>query len=360
MAEYPKFLYDLRYPAPLGARQTRLHTVDVVLPRAPDKQADKRRIWLIYIHGGAWRNPHQTSHGFQPAIRQFLKAKNKDTLDSIAAFASPNYRLSHNAEAPTPDDSATWARHPDHLNDVLSALEYLHQTYDVGSTRGYILVGGSSGATLTYQVGRAFGAPFETSSSVNIPAPLALIGLGGIYNLALLIQTRRDIPLYREFVAGAFGNDEQAWNRASPAKNIPGAGGQIGLFGECTALAVLVHADGDEVVDADQKAQMEKVLIGWVGPQFTLTREEQSRSIIWRASGEVKSVRTLVSKVFTGSHEELWEAPKQMVECITEAIHIVGPKDSSMSGSTRRPYCPCPYRKFKVSKFGTKAGVRAV
>jgi hypothetical protein len=72
----------------------------------------------------------------------------------IAGYASIDYRLSAHPAYPqdagnTPKTSLREARHPDHLDDVCSAIVFLMDKFDFGSN--YILVGHSCGASLSFQ-----------------------------------------------------------------------------------------------------------------------------------------------------------------------------------------------------------------
>jgi hypothetical protein len=120
-------------------------------PVIDDTSPNQRPRWVIYIHGGAWRDPNITYESFIPTIKHLV---NRTTPMPIAGFASIDYRLSAHPDFPqdadTPPEARREARHPDHIEDVCSALIYLICNHDIGFD--YLLVGHSVGATLAFQV----------------------------------------------------------------------------------------------------------------------------------------------------------------------------------------------------------------
>ena len=131
-----------------------------------------------YIHGGAWRDPLITSSSFNPARDILL-----NTSLPLQGLASINYRLSPYPSHPThpssPDDDSRNAKHPDHLTDVLSALEYLHEHYIFDNK--YIIVGHSCGATLALQA-------CASLTAATVPPPLAAACVEGIYDMPGLVS----------------------------------------------------------------------------------------------------------------------------------------------------------------------------
>lgn len=210
-----------------------------------------------FIHGGAWRDPRSTFSEAEPTINALLDPSSQwrlpDAPSRVAGFASINYRLSpHPAftqdAATTPPFAARAARHPDHLDDVVSGLRFLQQRLGVGSD--YVLFGHSAGATLAYQ------ALLGQASDVTLPA--AAVGFEGIYDLAGL--DGRMGGGYAGFMEAAFGTDRAAWRDASPAT----APGSFGVWAGQGAprLAVLAHSADDELVDMPEVETMERRLKG--------------------------------------------------------------------------------------------------
>lgn len=100
-----------------------------------------------------------------------------------------NHRLSPNPENPTPDDPATWVKHPDHLSDVCSALDHVYGEYSMELSLGCILVSASAGATIAFQAAGAFTTPSSLLPAPAIPAPLAVAVFDGVYNIHLFSKT---------------------------------------------------------------------------------------------------------------------------------------------------------------------------
>jgi len=134
--------------------------------------------------------------------------------------ASLNYRLS------TSHPSSI--RHPDHIDDIQSALVHLREHYGM---REYVLIGHSAGATLAFQA-LACEKPKQL--------PRAVYGLEGIYDLAALVD---EYPYYRGLVEGAFGAEEGKWP------------GPLALGGY-RGLTVLAHSDNDELLSWRQTEEM--------------------------------------------------------------------------------------------------------
>jgi acetyl esterase/lipase len=129
------------------------------------------------------------------------------TLD-IAGFISIDYRLSPHPDFP--EENAN-AKHPDHLEDVWSALNYLQGKYELSDN--YILIGHSVGATLAFQV---LMGDDVLASHPEAPLPTAIIGVSGIYDIGGLND--RFNGQYAGFIQGALGEDTSVWEKASPAK----------------------------------------------------------------------------------------------------------------------------------------------
>ncbi len=88
--------------------------------------------WIVFIHGGAWRDPMVTSSAFAPTARisssvprrlaHHRQAWPRSTSASPSILITPPTRRRRKmAQAPDP---ARQARHPDHISDVLAALAF--------------------------------------------------------------------------------------------------------------------------------------------------------------------------------------------------------------------------------------------
>ncbi|KAJ5226957.1 uncharacterized protein N7469_006963 [Penicillium citrinum] len=222
-------------------RYHNLQTISVAtLPPRPNG------FWVIYIHGGAWRDPTITADSFEVTENILRKSPNLP----IAGYASISYRLSahpnHPQDETTPAEELRSAKHPDHIRDVEAALAFLQNTYAFGDK--YILVGHSCGATLAFQAvmgavaghrevrfnggvnDTGTGAETVSTSPGPLPPrltsqPIAIVGVAGIYDLRRLRDEHSGISAYREFMEGAFGGDELLWDTVSPAQMIGSRGG---------------------------------------------------------------------------------------------------------------------------------------
>ncbi|PWY83203.1 hypothetical protein BO94DRAFT_599724 [Aspergillus sclerotioniger CBS 115572] len=249
--------------------------------------------WVILIHGGAWRDPTQTSTTYlHPTTTTFLNPHEpypKTTTPYIHSIASISYRLSAHPSHPqdptsTPPSHLRTATHPDHISDILSALSFLQSKYGFGEN--YLLVGHSCGATLAFQ---SVMGKFRTLSSG--PAPVGILGMAGIYDLRLLRDTHRDVSAYQEFTEGAFGKDEVVWDGVSPAV-VRGVDGVSGGW-EGGRVVVLAYSAEDGLVDAGQ------------------------REVMRRALGEVEGLD------IRGQHDDAWMEGRELARGIEFAIGLL-------------------------------------
>ncbi|KAJ5620349.1 hypothetical protein N7510_004333 [Penicillium lagena] len=285
--------------------------------------------WVIYIHGGAWRDPLVTSGAFDAT--ESLLRKTPDL--PIAGYASISYRLSAHPNHPqdpqsTPSAEFRDAKHPDHISDVEAALTFLQTTYGFGSR--YILVGHSCGATLAFQTvmgavaghreqsftagayDPSTGAETVFSSLGSLPPrltahPTAIVGVAGIYDLRKLRDTHREISAYREFIEGAFGKDEKLWDAVSPAQMVGSHGVEGGW--KLGTLAVLAHSRDDELVDEAQMDSMRAALRGW---------EEADAQV--SVEGRAFQRRRVCSLPLRGAHDEIWGNGEELARAIIFAF----------------------------------------
>lgn len=299
---YPLDLTNIPY-----ATTTPLNNLSLHLPRPPVPN-DPNRLFLIYIHGGAWRDPAILAPSFAATQTHLLAIakSNPSTLNAISGIATLNYRLSPYPAHPTspsnPHDPSRNARHPDHINDVLSAILYLQETYAFGHR--YVLIGHSCGATLALQVTmkRYWGAQYDPTSALelNVEPPVAIVGVSGIYDVPRLVDDNAAIPAYRDFVVNAMGGERAVWEGVSPSR---------GDFREGWAegnLVVLVHSEADELVGMEQS------------------------EIMWDAFGEqgfeeeVGSQRRRKFVRLTDlKHDEVWEDGREFAGIIKQTIDEV-------------------------------------
>ncbi|TWU77669.1 hypothetical protein ED733_008188 [Metarhizium rileyi] len=179
-------------------------------------------LWIIYVHGGAWRDPLQTANDLVPALR-ILPPALFASRKAPVAFASVSYSLSaypqHATHPSTPSDPSRNATHPRHIADVLAAISLLQRSAGFGSN--YILAGHSCGATLAFQ---AVVNPSRWDVDVGmlgVQAPHMVLGLNGIYDIPNLVADpghgySQHCEAYEEFTRSAFGADRHVWREASP------------------------------------------------------------------------------------------------------------------------------------------------
>ncbi|KAI0139437.1 alpha/beta-hydrolase [Hypoxylon sp. NC0597] len=270
----------------------------------------KTKYWIVYIHGGAWRDPRITHETFAPLITRLVNINSDDDDDAsssspIAAFASVDYRLSPHPDFPqdpaaTPPEQLRNARHPDHLNDVRAALAFLQRRY--GFADRYVLLGHSAGGTLAYQLlGTA--PPLESRSNSNsreksceeveveVELPRAVFGFEGIYDFTGL--NARFGGSYAGFLTAAFGGPEK-WDAAAPMK-------YAGRYGDRFAgLAVLGQSPDDELVD-----------------------EPEADGMAERLRGDLDAEKVLLVKDLEGTHNETWENGTAVARTVLRILRIL-------------------------------------
>jgi acetyl esterase/lipase len=275
------------------SHQHSLQNLTACLTR-PQSSAENK-IWVVYIHGGAWRAPSQSSADLLPAMHLLLNdPAYSSTRENIAGFASINYGLSSSPDSSNTDASRN-IKHPGHINDVLKALNFLSQNCGVGRSPGFdwLLVGHSCGATLAFQAAFSINA---SSGGESIRAPRAIVGIEGLYDLPALVQYHAEEPFYRQFIADAFGEDESVWKAESPAT--PGER-LDGVWG-ASDLVLLAHSREDELVEWEQVDAMRNAME------------------THRPKGEVQADVQVLE--LSGTHDEVWEEGKGVANAIQAAM----------------------------------------
>lgn len=220
----------------------------------------------------------------------------------MAAFASISYRLSAHPDHPQ-DIEKTFvheyrnARHPEHIRDVQDALKLLQKTY--GFEGRYILAGHSCGATLAFQCVMDKFQLLNEDEDDDVVHPIAILGTEGIYDLKLLRDTHKDISAYQEFIEGAFGSEETAWDFVSPALKDSSGYSSVKYGWRGGRLAVLAHSAEDSLVDASQGQEMKTALALWMLAQGG--RRAHSLSL-------------------KGEHDEPWQKGEELARAIVFTI----------------------------------------
>lgn len=294
---YPLDLTDVPY-----SDESNLNTLSLHLPRAPTPN-DPNRLFIIYIHGGAWRDPLIDSSSISQTQHHLLQNATPNLQTSISGIATLNYRLSPYPSHPThpssPHDPSRTASHPDHITDVLRAILHLQETYAFGPR--YVLVGHSCGATLALQVAmkRYWGAQYESTFALelNVEPPVAIVAVEGIYDIPALVEQNAAQPAYRDLVVNAFGSDRGAWEGASPVRGVYGESWPEGR------LAFVVHSEADELVGMEQAEAMWGVLSG---------------GDFGDDEGHVRRRRFV--KLQGLKHDEVWEDGRELAKVIAETV----------------------------------------
>ncbi|CAK4032847.1 alpha beta-hydrolase [Lecanosticta acicola] len=292
--DWPQFRKDIHY-----SDDSRLNTLQTCIPR-PTSAKDSSRIWVLYVHGGAWFDPDQNASTFDKAQDILLRSP---IAEYIAGFASINYRLSPAPSHPTnpsnPADPARNAKHPDHINDVLAAILHLQETYRFQDR--YVLAGHSCGACLVLQVAmkRFWGSQYESTLALelNVTPPLAIVGIEGLYDLPALVKNHSNQPLYRNFTESAFGADQNSWAPVSPTHSNLNETWQDGK------LVVLAHSRSDELVEWEQPELMMKSL----------------KAQAFKDSGD----RRFKLMELHGTHDQVWKEGKEVANAIEFTIREV-------------------------------------
>lgn len=186
------YLEDIDYKVISYGTDTELQRLGIYTHKTVSQLSKLPKKWLIFIHGGAWRDPNNDHHDGDYIISSILK-----THPNEYCGASIDYPLSNKS------------KHPAFALNSLQALKTLSQQYEV---QEYILVGHSAGAHIalqTFMFGRYQADLFELTQKCH-----KVFGVEGIYILDLLTTENEG---YRGFTEEAFGeNTAGSWDNASP------------------------------------------------------------------------------------------------------------------------------------------------
>ena len=270
-------------------------------------EASKSR-WLVYIHGGAWRDPLVLADTVEPTVAHaFEPAQN-----AITAVASINYSLSPHPSHPTDpydpakgdqNDNAREFQHPRHILDVVAALDFLRNVFGLGDEQ-YVLTGHSCGATLALQATLAESDRWSDREKFpQPPRPAAALGLNGLYNLPMLVHepdTHTDLAdIYASFLRLAFGNNEDEWKNSSPACFDSEVIARRAKKNATPKLVVLDQSTDDQLVPMNQTVAMQSLL------------------------ETVPGIRILRSETLKGSHNEPWESGLMLWHSVQEILDIL-------------------------------------
>ncbi|EFY90534.1 hypothetical protein MAC_03528 [Metarhizium acridum CQMa 102] len=259
-------------------------------------------LWIIYVHGGAWRDPLETADDLAPALKSLSPALFASRAAPVA-FASVSYSLSaypqHSTHPSTPSDPSRNATHPRHILDVLAAVSYLQSTAGFGSN--YILAGHSCGATLAFQAVVNPARWGVDAGSAAVKAPQMVLGLNGLYDMPKMVADPGDgygqyREIYEQFTRSAFGDDERVWRAISP------------VYIEDWARE---WPDGKHVLLVQSR---EDTLVPF-------SQAEALQASLLKSKGERLSVELLQGR---GDHYDIWKQGTLLAEVLTRAIDISG------------------------------------
>lgn len=305
--------FNIPYRWPHNAFQTfDIHSPSAVMPEFGQPIGPPiQDIWVIFIHGGAWRDPLVTSRSALPFVRRLFS--DPSIVDHVAAVCSINYSLSPHPIYPHgsfPSDTedppnvvgSRAARHPQHIEDVKAAITHLCKLYLV---RKYILVGHSCGASLAFHtIMNDICGPHDTSEWARaFPPPDAIAGVAGLYDLPALIHDpgwahEHIAPLYRAFTVEAFSSNEEVWKQVSPALSCdPSTTWPNGI-------AILLSAGkNDTLVPYAQLELMHAHL------EQRLTRHP--------------ALTDLLVENFEGDHNDAWQDGKGVADAVTKLVEVL-------------------------------------
>ena len=261
--------------------------------RAPAAPGSRPKYWIVYLHGGAFRDPRVLLASGLPTFNRLLQPNSPLPTSRIAGFASIDYRLSPHPLFPEPPDTPPSrrraARHPDHIVDIWAGLAFLQRRYGFGAD--YLVVGHSAGGFLGLQLpmGRAAVTPRGGAPPDDVALPVCIVGVEGIYDLRGIAE-RADGGL-DEILSGAFGTDRDLWDTVSPGR-FRGFGH---AWGSRKGLVVLAYSPEDELVDGGEIDTAEAVL---------------------RQSG----VRVLAYRDLKGKHDEVREDGTEIARMLALAV----------------------------------------
>ena len=297
--------------------------------------SESKPIWLLYLHGGAWRDPSQTPAQILPAVTHLRTHLDNSppssgtatttattTTPRIAGILSINYRLSpypsHATDPSSPTDPERNVRHPTHVRDVAAAVRCARERYGV---ERWVAMGHSCGATLWLQVVEGIGLDDgdgdddgEEKDAGLLSGLEALVLLEGIYDIPILLKNHAPphcseeiAGVYRSFVRGAFGEDRVQGGgktRSVYAAVSPTNGVYAKERWRDARLVVVGYSDEDTLVECEQGD----------------VRVSRCRELGWADEGGHGNGedRVLVRKGLKGDHDDVWGNGKQIADLILE------------------------------------------
>jgi kynurenine formamidase len=265
--------------------------------------------YLVYIHGGAWRDPSLLAGSIEATVA--CAFANFNEASPIKAIASLNYTLTqfplhpadpYDAVQDDHSDPGREAVHPDHVSDIFKGLDMLRQ---IGMEDGsYILLGHSAGACLAFQASLQSPLYYGLKNIPEPPRPAIIAGLNGLYDLPALVHQTDTSHLgttndYNTMLTSVYGADESIWANASPAQMEPDLIARRLLENKIPPLIWLDQSTGDQLVPGNQLKRFSANL------------------------NKVKGLRVITGKRCKGRHAAPWQQGKMIWDTITDVIETL-------------------------------------
>lgn len=192
---------------------------------------------IVFIHGGAWRDPNNTYMDFEQLVKELHHTPNTNLVGI-------NYRLSPEY------------KHPTHLVDVVNAIDKFQDL--AGSTK-LTFVGHSVGATLLLQLLNykdIIRLGLSETADTSLPELKldvnALVFVDGIFDISDLID-EYGAP-YKLFVDCAFDTEKHYTEASQVTWSLPGRDFEFEFRG------VIVQSTEDELLSARQSSHFAEYL----------------------------------------------------------------------------------------------------
>ncbi|KAF6236864.1 hypothetical protein HO173_005155 [Letharia columbiana] len=275
---------------------------------------------MVYIHGGAFRDPLVSSLSLTPSLPALFQNPH------VAGIASLNYRLSPHPTHPTdpsdPCDGARNAEWPDAIEDVRDAIRWLKKEEGLGGGE-WIVCGHSVGGTMAVMVGMdgtggggddgrggKEGKEWERGvwgEEGGMDGLKAVVSLEGIYDFTACRDAHPRLrDMYDAFTTGAFGPEEEGgWERGDVLRCKR-------RVRDGVEAVVVGHSRDDELVEWEQGQR----LIG------VLEREREGE-------GEGEVVRLVEVE---GKHSQVVRDGVAVGKCVNVAIRVLVEKARAKEG----------------------------
>lgn len=288
-----------------------------------------QKFWIVYVHGGFFRDDSVTAASFHPALSiltkppklhlQYLVKNNEEPeniIPYVAGYASINYRLSPRPTKSPQDPNTTPAYElrnaswPDHIHDVLAAIAHLQLKHGFG--RRYLLVGHSVGATMallsTLAPGKTFTNTADSKPLPKIELPMAVLGVSGIYDFGRLLES---FPDYAELTNNAI-HDPGDVTLASPASHsLSEYEDTWAQKGTQKRVLILAHSRDDGMVDWKQVEAMEAVFA---------SKSQIVQAARTEGSAEGQSNFAVQVVEMKGQHNDIWGHGMELARVIRIGI----------------------------------------